>query len=851
MEEEDDVPEVLYGYADLMIVGCIYYSGVAHRGEFVNLVREPNNRYDKNAIRVDNLTGTQVGHIKATQASCLARVLDRGSNAPRMEAVVSSGGTRIRSLPVRVHVYGPPEKANATVPALKGVSLKGGLTRQLGASSGGASSAGRAPRISVQTKAADSIKTQKELDEMFDKLDSDVPKKPTAETTSNVKAVLSSTLMAHQEQGLAWMVQREKNPDPTGLPPFWESRFEGGSRVFHNTITCSSTGRQPNSVHGGILADEMGLGKTLQVISLILANPPSGTDYASRVRAVEENQRQLEKLKEKMQEAPATVGTVEEVGGRGPTAIAAAETAPADAAKAAATSNEPTTEEMILATVKAYKKLKKGDLQASLKSKGLNDQGLKDELVTRLARSMTGLPPLEAVAKKPAAAGKVNSKGKGSAAAAGGGGSGGGGGAAGKGPLGTLVVCPMSVMGNWENQIQEHVKEGALKVYAYHGQSRSQDVDFLASCDVVVTTYDTLASDFNASGGEEAFSAAAAAASSQACRKRKRTHGLMSLGWHRVVLDEAHTIRNPKTGKHKACVALSARHRWCLTGTPLQNRPEDIGSLFTFLRLAPASTASVFKRAIGRPIQAGSKEGLTRLRVLMRSVCLRRNKRILGSNLPPKVVEVHSVEMDDSHREAYNVLYNSARAAFKAALAMGESEVMSQYASVLECLLRLRQVCCSRSMVPEGRLEQAHKVLNLVAKDGPKMRKEEARKLFDKLKGLLSQDEPAECAVCLEPVEAADARVLRGCGHGFCHKCLGNMCVVAGDGRGNSGRSNCPLCRATFTTADIMAGADLEKAGGGAGGQDGNGISNRAAAGGSAGVPALTACGSWAPMTRW
>lgn len=70
----------------------------------------------------------------------------------------------------------------------------------------------------------------------------------------------------------------------------------------------------------------------------------------------------------------------------------------------------------------------------------------------------------------------------------------------------------------------------------------------------VVTTYDTLASDFNASGGEEAFSAAAAAASSQACRKRKRTHGLMSLGWHRVVLDEAHTIRNPKTGKHKVCV---------------------------------------------------------------------------------------------------------------------------------------------------------------------------------------------------------------------------------------------------------------------------------------------------------
>ncbi|CAN0086644.1 unnamed protein product, partial [Sphacelaria rigidula] len=125
----------------------------------------------------------------------------------------------------------------------------------------------------------------------------------------------------------------------------------------------------------------------------------------------------------------------------------------------------------------------------------------------------------------------------------------------------------------------------------------------------------------------------------------------------------------------QACVALSAKHRWCLTGTPLQNRPEDIGSLFTFLRMAPASSASVFKRAIGRPIQSGEDEGLARLRVLMKSVCLRRNKRLLGGKLPPKVVEVHSVEMDDNHREAYNALYNSARAAFQAALAMGESEV--------------------------------------------------------------------------------------------------------------------------------------------------------------------------------
>lgn len=85
-------------------------------------------------------------------------------------------------------------------------------------------------------------------------------------------------------------------------------------------------------------------------------------------------------------------------------------------------------------------------------------------------------------------------------------------------------------------------------------------------------------------------------------------------------------------------MALSALHRWCLTGTPLQNKPQDIGSLLTFLRLAPASNAKVFEQAIGRPIRSGAPEGLACLRVLVRSVCLRRTKAILRDKFPPKVM---------------------------------------------------------------------------------------------------------------------------------------------------------------------------------------------------------------------
>lgn len=83
-----------------------------------------------------------------------------------------------------------------------------------------------------------------------------------------------------------------------------------------------------------------------------------------------------------------------------------------------------------------------------LKAKGLSEKGVKDELVTRLARVDAGLPSLDEPTKQQGVSA--------------GGGSGGGGG--GGGPIGTLVVCPMSVLSNWETQLEEHVKGGALKV---------------------------------------------------------------------------------------------------------------------------------------------------------------------------------------------------------------------------------------------------------------------------------------------------------------------------------------------------------------------------------------------------
>ncbi|CAM9199095.1 unnamed protein product [Choristocarpus tenellus] len=271
-DHEGEDGEVLYGRASLLIVGCKYYRGVAHKGEYVSLVREQRNPYDKNAIRVDNLSRLQVRHIKAPMAAALAPVLDsQSASAPRVEAMVTAYGTGMYTLPVMVYFFGPPEGAKITLKFLQRrvFKMRDGLAGLEGYEASNAT-----PQVLVKTSVSDPVKMQKVLDEMFDKLDINAAGLPMESACNAALPLLTVTLMSHQRESLTWMMQRETKPDANGLPPFWEKRKEKGARVYYNVITCSSQGAKPASVHGGILADDMGLGKTLQTISIILPTPP-------------------------------------------------------------------------------------------------------------------------------------------------------------------------------------------------------------------------------------------------------------------------------------------------------------------------------------------------------------------------------------------------------------------------------------------------------------------------------------------------------------------------------------------------------------------------------------------------
>ena len=172
----------------------------------------------------------------------------------------------------------------------------------------------------------------------------------------------------------------------------------------------------------------------------------------------------------------------------------------------------------------------------------------------------------------------------------------------------TLLVSPLSAVKNWEDQMTEHLKPGALTYCVYHGPSRIQNAFELSKYDVVVTTYGTVASEFSGRSSKGTVSP------------------LRQLKWFRCILDEAHTIRESRAAQSQAIFNLWAQRRWCLTGTPIQNRIDDLGSLTRFLHLSPYDTAAGFNQYIRSPAQSGDADFLKTLRVFVDSFTLRRLK---------------------------------------------------------------------------------------------------------------------------------------------------------------------------------------------------------------------------------
>jgi SNF2 family DNA or RNA helicase len=284
----------------------------------------------------------------------------------------------------------------------------------------------------------------------------------------------------------------------------------------------------------------------------------------------------------------------------------------------------------------------------------------------------------------------------------------------------TLIITPLSILGQWEKEIREKTN---LSVISYQGHSRRQIqniMDFMG-VDVVLSTYDTLrlkeckvtkgttrghdSSDNSHDEADEPSQDARAifdqlnnsrqwhtAARRLSHSKKPATLSkLHQLMWHRLILDESHLITNPSCARAKAALVLKSKRRWCVTGTPIQNSGKDLSSLMTFLGMSHVAADLDYHEVLSRVM----------LRRLKSTVDVDSNEPIV--QLPDKQEDV--VELDftsDLEKAYYTLLHRSTkRRVFEYLRKNGRGHGGGQFMHVFELLLRLRQCCDACSLVSD------------------------------------------------------------------------------------------------------------------------------------------------------
>ena len=250
----------------------------------------------------------------------------------------------------------------------------------------------------------------------------------------------------------------------------------------------------------------------------------------------------------------------------------------------------------------------------------------------------------------------------------------------------TLLISPLSTLANWEDQIATHIKPGTLKYYVYHGANRITDINALARYDLVITTYSIVASEY---GGRA---------------KRKDIEPLLQTNFFRIVLDEAHMIREQSTRQSQAICALSAQRRWAVTGTPVQNRLDDLGALIKFLRVHPFDKGG-FSQFILAPFKNADPEIIPKLRLLVDSITLRRLKDRI--DLPGRHDHVVRLPFTDEEFGLYDWFAKDSQNTLKVIAGEQKKSLGGKtYAHILRAIMRLRLLCAhGRELLSEDDLK--------------------------------------------------------------------------------------------------------------------------------------------------
>ncbi|KAF4448413.1 hypothetical protein F53441_8221 [Fusarium austroafricanum] len=238
----------------------------------------------------------------------------------------------------------------------------------------------------------------------------------------------------------------------------------------------------------------------------------------------------------------------------------------------------------------------------------------------------------------------------------------------------TLIVVPKSMIPGWENEIKRHIIPGQTHVALYHGTCRQRLAANLRDYDIVLTTYQSLRSEWINKGP------------------------LFKEQWFRVVLDEApaHRIGNRSTQVFQAACELQSARRWCLTGTPIVNSLDNYGALLSFIKMEPFIEKSKFDYWVSKPVQTKVSDGLRKLQILVAATCLRRTKTSIAQGLPRPTIKIEKIDMFPHDRALYDIFETEA-AMNAAGLSDSQSHMPSKVRedrrNILTVIDKLRRIC--------------------------------------------------------------------------------------------------------------------------------------------------------------
>jgi DNA repair protein RAD16 len=348
----------------------------------------------------------------------------------------------------------------------------------------------------------------------------------------------------------------------------------------------------------------------------------------------------------------------------------------------------------------------------------------------------------------------------------------------------SLVLIPPVALMQWQQEIGDYT-DGTLKTFVFHGTNKNtKDISAadLKKYDVILMSYNSLESMYRHQ--EKGF------------KRKHEMHFQKSvihqLQFHRVILDEAHNIKTRTTGVAKACFALKADHKWCLSGTPLQNRIGEFFSLVRFLNIKPFSCyfckqcpcstmewsmnsnnrctgcnhsgmqhVSVFNQELLNPIQKFGNKGpgkvaFQKLRLLTDRFMLRRVKRDHSSamELPAKEIKVDRQFWGEEENDfAMSIMHNTKR---KFETYVSQGVLLNNYANIFGLIMQMRQVADHPDLILKKDAAGGQNVL--------------------------------VCCICDEPAEEP---IRSMCRHDFCRSCVKNYLRSSDD---VDVEPDCPRC---------------------------------------------------------